>query len=382
MGSRAVGFAVVMGGYLAATTAEALLAAAFPQIARELDLGPGFAGLAFGVLAASIALGSLVGGFALARFGTRAGLVPGVGLAAVGAALSAAAGGAASLLAAQVVVGLGAGVFFASGLRSAAVFAGYRRRGRAMGFYGVAFSGGLALAGALAALGEVWGWRGSFVAAATLGALAAAALAPVSVPVEPGTTRPALPRGLLVAFGVPVAVGGIATASQYGTIAFLTLYAVDRWDVSPATAALLLTAGRLLAVPGKLVTGNASDNAGALRTARVLGVTLALLGACWTLLPGPALAAWAAVLFIACISGLGPLANVLALERLEHRPEFLGALRAAQVGIAALAAALLGLCAELFGLHVTLVVAAITLPASILLLPGAERRAQSRTALS
>ena len=36
-----------MGGYLAATTAEALLAAAFPQIARELDLGPGFAGLAF-----------------------------------------------------------------------------------------------------------------------------------------------------------------------------------------------------------------------------------------------------------------------------------------------------------------------------------------------
>jgi MFS family permease len=130
------------------------------------------------------------------------------------------------------------------------------------------------------------------------------------------------------------------------------------------------------------VSGNASDNAGALRTARVLGVTLAVLGACWTLLPGPALAAWAAVLFIACISGLGPLANVLALERLEHRPEFLGAFRAAQVGIAALAAALLGLCAELFGLHVTLVVAAIALPASILLLPGAERRAQSRTALS
>ena len=126
----------------------------------------------------------------------------------------------------------------------------------------------------------------------------------------------------------------------------------------------------------------ASDNAGALRTARVLGVTLALLGACWTLLPGPALAAWAAVLFIACVSGLGPLANVLALERLEHRAELLGAFRAAQIGIAALAAALLGLCAELFGLHATLVVAAITVPASILLLPGAERRAQSRTALS
>jgi DHA1 family purine ribonucleoside efflux pump-like MFS transporter len=383
MGSRKAGFAVVTGGYLAATTAEALLAAAFPLIARELDLGPGFAGLAFGVLAASIALGSLIGGFALARLGPRAGLAPGVGLAAAGAGLSAAAGGTASLLAAQVVVGIGSGIFFASGLRSAAVFAGYRRRGRAMGFFGVAFSGGLALAGALAALGEVWGWRASFVVAAVLGALVATALALISVPAEPSalaerTSR----RRLLGAFGVPVAVGSVAAASQYGTIAFLTLYAVDEWGVSPATAALLLTAGRILAVPGKLVSGNASDNSGALRTARVLGAALALLGAFWTLLPGPEFTAWAAVLFIACVSGLGPLANVLALERLEHRAELLGAFRAAQIGLAAVAAGLLGLCAELFGLRATLVVAAIAVPASILLLPGAERRAQSRTALS
>lgn len=382
MGSRKAGFAVVTAGYLAATTAEALLAAAFPLIARELDLGPGFAGLAFGVLAASIAVGSLVGGFALARFGPRAGLSPGVGLAAAGAALTAASGGTASLLGAQVVVGLGSGIFFASGLRSAAVFAGYRRRGRAMGFFGVAFSGGLALAGALAALGEVWGWRASFVAAAILGALVAAALALIAVPAEPRTAQRTSTRRLLDAFGVPVAVGSVAAASQYGTIAFLTLYAVDEWDVSPATAALLLTAGRILAVPGKLVSGNASDNAGALRTARVLGIALALLGVCWTLLPGPVLTAWAAVLFIACVSGLGPLANVLALERLEHRAELLGAFRAAQIGIAALTAALLGGSAELFGLRATLVVAAIAIPASILLLPGAERRAQSRTALS
>lgn len=382
MGSRKAGFAVVTGGYLAATTAEALLAAAFPLIARELDLGAGFAGLAFGVLAASIAVGSLVGGFALARLGPRAGLAPGVGLAAAGAALSAASGSTASLLAAQVVVGVGSGIFFASGLRSAAVFAGYRRRGRAMGFFGVAFSGGLALAGALAALGEVWGWRASFVAAAILGAVVAAALALISVPAEPRRIERPSTRRLLDAFGVPVAVGSIAAASQYGTIAFLTLYAVDEWDLSPATAALLLTAGRILAVPGKLVSGNASDNAGALRTARVLGVALALLGACWTLLPGPALTAWAAVLFIASVSGLGPLANVLALERLEHRAELLGAFRAAQIGVAALTAALLGGSAELFGLRATLVVAAIAIPASILLLPGTERRAQSRTALS
>lgn len=382
MSSRKAGFAAVTVGYLATTTSEALLAASFPLIAHELDLGPGFAGLAFGVLAGSIAVGGLVGGFALARLGPRAGLVPGVGLASLGAALSAASGGTALLLAAQVVVGLGSGTFFASGLRSAAVFAGDRRRGRAMGFFGIAFSGGMALAGALAALGQVWGWRVSFGVVAALGALVAAALTMVSVPV--GRSRAPRPPGrpLLAGFGVPVAVGGVAAASQYGTVAFMTLYAVEEWDVSPATAALLLTGGRLLAVPAKLVSGHASDRAGALRTARVLGVALALLGVCWTVPPGPVFTAWAAVVFIGCVSGMGPLANVLALERLEHRDELLGAFRAAQIGVAAIAAALLGLCAELFGLHVSLAVAATVIPASILLLPAAERRAQRGSRLS
>ena len=379
MRSRRAGFAVVTGGYLATTTAEATLAPAFPLVARELDLGPGFAGFAFGVLAAAIALGSLVGGVVLARLGPRAGLAPGVGLVAAGSAWTAAAGGTVTLLAGQVVLGFGSGLFFASGLRSAAVFAGYRRRGRAMGLFGVAFSAGLALGGALAALGEIWGWRTSFVAAA----VSATALALVRVPEEESGPREATSASRLrEAFGVPVAVGGVAAASQYGTIGFFVLYAVEHWDVSPATAALVLTAGRILSVPAKLVSGNASDSGGALRTARRLGLVLAVLGACWTLLPGPALSVWAALLFIACVSGLGPIANVLALERLEHRAELLGAFRAAQIGLASLTAMLLGAGAELVGLRATVVVAAVAIPSSILLLGRDERRAQSRPALS
>ena len=65
-----------------------------------------------------------------------------------------------------------------------------------MGLFGVAFSVGLALGGALAALGDVWGWRTSFVAAAGLAALSAAALALVRVPAEenaPGRPRPSTP---------------------------------------------------------------------------------------------------------------------------------------------------------------------------------------------
>jgi DHA1 family purine ribonucleoside efflux pump-like MFS transporter len=383
MRSRRAGFAVVMGGYLATTTAEATLAPAFPLVARELDLGPGFAGVAFGVLAAAIAVGSLVGGVALARLGPRAGLGPGVTLVAAGCALTALAGGTLGLLAGQVVLGLGSGLFFASGLRSAAVFAGYRRRGRAMGLFGVAFSVGLALGGALAALGDVWGWRTSFVAAAGLAALSAATLALVRVPAEENVSRESRPsHRLRDAFGVPVAVGGVAAASQYGTIGFLALYAVGHWGVSPATAALLLTAGRILSVPAKLVSGNASDSGGALPTARRLALALAVLGACWTLLPGPALTVWAALLFIAGVSALGPLANVLALERLESRAELLGAFRAAQIGLASLTAILLGAGAELVGLRTTVVVAAVAIPSSLLLLGRRERRAQSRPALS
>ena len=229
MRSRRAGFAVVTGGYLATTTAEATLAPAFPLVARELDLGPGFAGFAFGVLAAAIALGSLVGGVVLARLGPRAGLAPGVGLVAAGSAWTAAAGGTVTLLAGQVVLGFGSGLFFASGLRSAAVFAGYRRRGRAMGLFGVAFSAGLALGGALAALGEIWGWRTSFVAAAVIAAVSATALALVRVPEEESGPREATSASRLrEAFGVPVAVGGVAAASQYGTIGFFVLYAVER----------------------------------------------------------------------------------------------------------------------------------------------------------
>jgi predicted MFS family arabinose efflux permease len=379
MRSRRAGFAVVTGGYLAATTAEATLAPAFPLVARELDLGPGFAGVAFGVLAAAIAVGSLIGGLALSRLGPRAGLAPGVALVAAGCASTALAGGTAGLLAGQVVLGLGSGIFFASGLRSAAVFAGYRRRGRAMGLFGVAFSAGLALGGALAALGDVWGWRTSFVAAAVLAAASAAALVLVRVPEESAGDRGATStssRGLRDAFGVPVAVGAVAAASQYGTIGFLALYAVGHWGVSPATAALILTAGRILSVPAKLVSGNASDSGGALPTARRIALVLALLGACWTLLPGRALTVWAALLFIAGVSSLGPLANVLALERLESRAELLGAFRAAQIGLASLTAVLLGVGAELVGLRPTVVVAAVTIPASLLLLGRSQRRAQ------
>jgi predicted MFS family arabinose efflux permease len=378
MRSNNVGFAAVTCGYLAATTGESLLAPVFPQLGRDIGVGAGAAGLAFALLAAAIAAGGLAGGVVLARRGPRVGVLLGLLLVAAGAVGSAVSHEPAEFLVAQVALGAGSGVFFASGLRSSALLAGERRRGLAMAVFGVAFSGGLALAGALAALGTVWGWRASFLAAAALAAAAATTLLAVRIPPAPPRPAAATRPRFRAALAVPLRVGGVGAASQYGTVAFVPLFAVHVWGLSPATAALVLTVSRIASVPAKLVSGNASDGLGAVRIARRLGIALALLGAWWTIMPGAPAAAWAAVAFAALVSGLGPVANVLALESFEEHAELLGAFRSAQIGIGAAASALIGVGASLVGLRVSLIVAAALVPATLAAL-GRTRQATNAT---
>src|SRR6187402_1334098 len=165
-----VGFAAVTGGYLATTTAEWVLPSLFPLLAVELDLGTGDAGLMFAVLSGSVAVGGLAGGFAIGRLGPRFGATLALLVVLTGALLSAASHGQAWLMLGQAVLGFGSGAFFVPGIRTAAQLAG-ARRGLAIGIYGVAFSGGVALGGLLAALGGLWGWRATFVATAVLAGL-------------------------------------------------------------------------------------------------------------------------------------------------------------------------------------------------------------------
>jgi predicted MFS family arabinose efflux permease len=369
----AVGFATATVGYLAVTTGESLLAPLLPLLRGEFGLDLRGAGLALGLVSAAIALGNLGGGALLARRGARQGVVAGLAVAAAGGLVAAASQGPPSFLLGQALLGLGSGVFFAAGLRAVGVLGG-SRRGLAMGVFGVAFSGGLALAALLAALAGVWGWRTSFVAVAIL-ALAtalAAALAPLPGPPPPAAAGGASGPGQVLRrlMASPLLVGGVAAASQYGTVGFLPSFAVTAWGLSPAAAALLLAAARLLSVPAKLVSGNAADQAGSYRIARRLGLLLAGLGVCWTLLPVP-VAPLAAVVFAAFVSGLGPVANVLAFERYGASGMLLGAFRSAQIGLAAAAGAGIGAVSATFGLRPVLAVSAL-LP--LVLLPLGRRR--------
>lgn len=374
---RRLAFVAVNVGYLAATCADSLLAPVFPVVARDLGIELASAGFAFALLAISIAVGNVAGGFALTHVGPRVGAATGLLAATAGAMLAARAGSTASFLTAQAVMGAGSGVYFASGLSAAATLAGERRRGLAMGFFGIAFSGGLATAALLAALGSVHGWHVAFMGSAGISALAAVAVLVVAMPPRPPRVRESM-SGWHRALGTPLAVGGTAAASQYGTISFLPTFAVASWGISPAAAALMLAAARILSVPSKLVAGHRSDRVGARVTAGEIGFVLAIAGAGWTLAPGLAVGVVPATLFAAGVSGLGPVANVLALESFGQRGTMLGLFRSMQIALGAAMSAAIGVCAKWFGLRPTLVVAAV-LPLGLAIL---ARRARRRAGVS
>lgn len=371
-GKQRASFMVVNAGYLAVTCGESLLAPVFPIAARELGLDLREAGFAFALLALSIALGNIAGGVLLWRRGPRAGILLGLLLSSGGAATAAVSRGWPLFLGAQVLVGLGSGLFFASGL-SAAGDLGGRRRGLAMGLFGVAFSGGLALAALLVAATGSNNWRLAFVASAALSGAALASAALASLPPRPARRDRVSWTGVHRELGVPLAVGGMAAASQYGTVSFLATFAVGVWGVAPSSAAALLAVARILSIPGKVSAGHRADRMGGLATAGQIGLVLALLGAWWTLVPGLALAVWAAVAFAAGVSALGPVANVLALEAFADRGIMLGVFRSAQIGLGAITSAALGAASERFGLRPSLAVAA-ALPALLWALSRWMRR--------
>lgn len=358
-------FSTVAIAFLAVTIAESLLPPLYPVLADELDLGLSDAGAAFGLLTGAIALGNFVGGFVLARRGPRTGIAASAVLAGIGSVVAATATGAANLVVAQCLIGLGAGLFFPPGINAAGRLVPPHRRGLAMGLFGLAFSGGLALAALLAALGTRVDWRTTFWIAAIACVVATAVVSMVRLPPRlegpPGGRR----RRLREALGVAAAVGGVGAASQYGTVSLLPVFVVAVWGVSPAWAAGLLAAGRFASAPAKVVVGWTSDRWGAIATTRGIAVLLSLSGVGWVLLPRGPVAVVAAVVFTAGVSSLFPVANLLAVNGFGDRGPLLGTFRAAQIGIGAVAAAVLAPLADAAGLRPVLVGAAVVGPLTL-----------------
>lgn len=351
-------FVLLCLAYLVSTTGEQMLSPLFPTAADDLGLTVAQGGIAFGVLTGTIAVTNLVGGLWLRRTApTRiAGWSALIG--AAGAAVTAAAPGFGVLLVGQVLLGAAAGLFFPAGLQMVGLAAGPARRGFAMGLYGVAFSLGLTMAAVLGALGAAVGWRVPFWIGAAL--FLAAAVSSLAIRVPPAAVGASSGKvSLREVLSLPTAVGSVLAVCQYGAVPFLTTFAVRRWGITAGAAAAILVIGRLLSIVAKIIGGASADRIGARASARRTSLVLTGTGLAWVLAPGGIVTYAIAAIFAGTVSSLGPVANVLAVERFGQNGMALGAYRSVQIALGAAASAIVGIVAEAVGLRWTLGVAAL-----------------------
>lgn len=340
--------ATVVAGYVAVTVAESLLAPLLPVIETSLSLNLGTSGLGLAILAGSIAVGNLIGGTVATRWLPRSSMSAALVVTAFGSSLAASSGAAGMLFSAQAVIGLGAGIFFAPGIQTIGL-AEPGKRGMAMGVFGVAFSIGLAIAAGIAVLATNFSWQLGFWIATTVCVAVLAGVSRIDIdrPVATEQPRASMAGSLMV----PVGVGTVGTISQYGTVAFMAVYYVSIWGLSPAAAAGLIGAARILSVPGKMVVGYAIDRLGRRSTLRITAATLVATGVLWTTLEVSFATILASVVFAATVSGLFPIANTLALDAFAERGQLLGVYRSLQVSIGAAGAWAIGAVALSAGLR-------------------------------
>ena len=350
-------FAVLCLAYFVTTTGEQMLSPLFPTVSDDLGLSVTQGGIAFAVLTGSIAITNLFGGAGLRRFApvvlVRLACVAGV----AGSVVNAASNTYPTLLIGQALLGIAAGLFFPAGLQGVSTAAGPSKRGFAMGIYGVAFSVGLTVAAALGALGAGVGWRTPFWIAAAL--FVAAGLTTLWGDLGPRSTAGGGPIPWRQVLSLPTYVGIVLAVLQYGAIPFLTTYAVDEWGITAAAAATVLIVGRLISIVAKVLGGASADRIGAKASARRTAVVLAATGLAWVLLPGNIATYAIAAIFAGTVSSLGPVANILAVERFGQNGMALGMYRSIQIALGAAASALVGVSAGFVGLRPTLAVAAL-----------------------
>lgn len=358
-------FVVVCMAYVGVTIGEQVLSPVLPGAAESLGFDEGRAGIAFGLLAASIAVANLVGGALLGRWGPKTLMIVALAATIGGSVIAAAAPSFLVLVIAQTLLGTGAGLYFPAGLRAVPLTAGTGRRGFAMGLYGVAFSAGLTAAALLGTLGSVSGWQVAFIATGLIGV--GCLLATLFLPLEAERIRTPfrVPRQAII--GLPTFIGSVGAVCQYGAIPFLTIFAVTEWNLSAGAAAGLLAVGRVISIVAKLISGASMDRVGPIVSGRRIGVLLAVTGLAWVLLPGGPLVYAAAAVFAGTVSSLFPIANVVAVDQFGAHGPSLGVYRSTQIAVGAVVGVLIGTIGSIVGLRVTLAIAA-TCPALLLLL--------------
>jgi len=276
-------------------------------------------GIVIGCFAFAAVFGRPIGGRLADRDGRRIVLVAGLLIAAVAALLYFLPLGVPGLVLARLVLGIGDGWVFTAGATMIVDLAPQSRRAQAIGLFGLAIWGGLAvgpLCGEL--LLDALSYEAVWAFAAVMPLLGA--IVAVKLPDDRALARAAEPavRGRLVPR--PVIAPGVALALAnvgYGTMAGFVVLHLDELGVGGG--ATVFTAFAAAVVVSRLVAGSLPDRLGARKTATAAGIAETLGLVLLALAPGFWVALAGGIVMGAGFSLLFPSLAVIAVERVGER---------------------------------------------------------------
>ena len=375
---RKVAFSYLFAVYLLCGMAETLVSPLFPLMRNDLGLVEAQQAIVLAVVAMGIAVFNVVGGAVASRRPDRSLVRIAAGVLAVGMVVSGLAGSYAVLLCGQALVGVAFGLFYPSGLASVArMYA--EMRGRAIASYGLAYSGGLAIAAVSAGAGQD-GWRWVFYASG-IAAFGLFLWAPRWVEAEPDTGERSLLSQLRVYashrdYRTSAVTTLTALAMHYVVIGFAPTLYVDR-GLGLGLVTVLLAAGRLGSVPGKVVCGGLYDRFGGPWVVRVTMLFVLAVGVPMLALPA-SVGVWLLVPFVAASASVFPIANALLVSALPPRSAWgIGTFRSVVIGASALLSTVVGVLLHYVALP-TVMAGALVVPALCALWVGLGMRRDRR----
>ena len=265
-----------------------MLSPLMPMIRTDLDLNYTQVGVVLSSFAITSGISQLAGGWLADRFGPRTIVAVGVSGVAIGGLFIGFSNSYTVLIVFLVLAAILGGCYHPASITAISTLVPAESRGRALGIHGIGGSTSFWVVPLFAALiATAWGWRGSYITLSIPTILLGIVLyiimgrrtrVPVSKSQSVETGIPTAPsrihwRELLPFFFISVAMG---TTIQ-SIIAYLSLYSVDHFGVTEATAAMLMAiipAVGLFAAP---LGGYLSDRIGGVPVLVTAGFLAALL---------------------------------------------------------------------------------------------------------
>ncbi|MGP2437650.1 MFS transporter [Streptomyces sp. JW3] len=350
--------ALAVGAFGIGTT-EFVMMGLLPDVADDLGISLPAAGHLVSAYALGVVVGAPLLAALTARMPRRTVLIGLMALFVIGNALSAAAPGEGSLLAARFLSGLPHGAFFGVGAVVATGMVAPERKARSVSlmFLGLTVANIIGVPAATA-MGQALGWRATFLGVSAIGVAAMAALL-LLIPRENAAAPSAGGlRGELAALrSVPVWLALGTTVAGFGALfsaySYITPMLTDAAGYADTSVTLLLALFGVGATAGNLLGGRLADRS--LRGTLIAGLaSLVVILALFPLLMRTQVTAAAAVLLLGATAFVtsSPL-QLMVMEKASAAPSLASSANQAAFNLANAGGAWIGGLALTAGLGVT-----------------------------